>query len=532
MTQVMNLNSSVHLTIGDLYDRAILQGGHRVAVTHGNRSLTYAELGRNADGVVAALQSIGIEKNDRIAFLMANCPEYLFCEYAVAKVGATRVPLAVLLSNEDHIYMMNFARCKVLVYHQKLATRVREMLPYLETVQQFICIADAAADVEFGHLHLQTMIASVVPAPRPVAVDPEDIAGIYFTGGTTGRPKGVMLSHRAWFYTYYIEMLEFGIAQHEAFVFTTPMTHAGGCLLIPVLMRQGRCILLDHFDPDILLGTIQSEKATALLLVPTMIYVLLDHPRRDSYDASSLRNVLYGASAIAPERLKQALKVFGPIFTQFFGQTEAPMALTALSREAHIVADHAREEKVLSSAGLATYQTEMRLVGDAGVEVARGDPGEIIVRSPNMMSGYLDDPEATAATIRDGWLWTGDVARMDEDGLITIVDRKKDLIISGGFNIYPREVEDTLFEHPAVKQAAVVGVPHEKWGEEVKAIVVLREGLEATEKDLIDFVKRRKGSLLAPKSVEFWSAIPLTNLGKLDKKAIRIKFWSGRERNI
>jgi len=524
--------SRVRLTVGDLYDRAVMQGAGRVAITHGSRNVTYAELGEGAARVQAALQSLGVDRNDRIAFLMANCAEYLFCEYAVAKAGATRVPLAVLLGNEDHIYMMNFARCKVLVYHEKLAARVLEIVPRLETVEHFICVASDASHVPAGHLHLQTLIAGQADQPRQVEVAPEDIAGIYFTGGTTGRPKGVMLSHRSWFHTYYIEMLEFGLGWNEAFVFTTPMTHASGCLLVPVLMRQGRCIVLDHFDPELLLATIERERATATLLVPTMIYMLLDHPRRNAFDTGSLRNVLYGASAIAPERLRQAIKLFGPIFTQFFGQTEAPMALTALSREGHVVADPAREQAVLTSAGLATYQTEVRLVDDAGNDVAPGEPGEIIVRSPNMMSGYLDNPQATAAAIRDGWLHTGDVARRDAEGFITIVDRKKDLIISGGFNIYPREVEDALFEHPAVKQAAVVGVPHEKWGEEVKAIVVLHDGRAADEQELIEFVKVRKGSLMAPKSVEFWSAIPLTNLGKLDRKAIRAHFWSDRDRNV
>ena len=520
------------LCVGTLYDRAVVQGGERVAVTDGGRSFTYADLGRGAARALGALQSLGVGKGDRVAFLMANCAEYVFCEYAVAKAGATRVPLAVLLGSEDHVYMMNFARCGVLVYHEKLAERVCEMAPRLQTVRHFVCVADDAGRVPAGHLHLQSLLAVDWSAAAPVPVDPEDIAGIYFTGGTTGRPKGAMLSHRSWFHTCYAEMLEFGLGWHESFVFATPMTHASGCLLLPVLLRQGRCILLDHFEPELLLRTIEAERATVTLLVPTMIYALLDHPRRAAYDTGSLRNVLYGASAIAPERLKAALEAFGPVFTQFFGQTEAPMALTTLSREAHVVADAQRERAILTCAGLPTYPTEIRLLDDEGREVPRGEPGEIVARAPNMMSGYLDNPEATAAAIRDGWLYTGDVARFDEQGFLTIVDRKKDVIISGGFNVYPREVEDALFEHPAVKQAAVVGAPHDKWGEEVRAVVVLHPGHSASAAELIEFVKARKGSLMAPKSVEFWDAIPLTNLGKLDRKTIRAKFWSGRERNI
>lgn len=522
----------IHATIGDLYDRAVFYGGERIAITHGTRQVSYAELGRNAACIGTALQQLGIGSGTRIAFLMANCAEYVFCEYAVAKTGATRVPLAVLLGNDDHIYILNFARCEVLIYHEQMAERVRQMTPHLTTVRLFICVADDPTSVMVGHLHLQTLMAATPPALSPVAIDVEDIAGIYFTGGTTGRPKGVMLSHRSWFHTYYAEMLEFGVGWNETFVFVTPMTHASGCLILPVLLRQGRCVVLDHFDADLLLKAIEAERATMTLVVPTMIYVLLDHPMRDKYNLSSLCNVLYGASAIAPERLKQALKVFGPIFTQFFGQTEAPMVLTALPREAHVIADRARETEVLMSAGRCAYSAELRLVDDTGRDVTIGEVGEIVARSPNMMSGYLDNSEATASAIREGWLYTGDLARMGHDGLITIVDRKKDMIVSGGFNVFPREIEDVLFEHPAVKQAAVVGAPHDKWGEEVKAIVVLKPGTRVDAAELINFVKARKGSLMAPKSVEFWDAIPVTNLGKLDKKAIRARFWSGHQRLV
>jgi len=519
------------LTVAQLYDRAVLHGGERIAISDGGQQVSYAQLADQAARLVGALTALGVGRGDRIAFLMANCAEYVACEYAVAKAGATRVPLAVLLGNDDHIYMMNFARCKVLVYHAKLAARVAQMLPELQTIEHFICIG-AAGELPAGHLRLDALLAAYQPVRESVAIDPEEIAGIYFTGGTTGRPKGVMLSHRSWFHTYWMETLDFAIAPREAFVFTTPMTHAGGCLILPVLLRQGRCIVLDHFEPGLLLATIARERATATLLVPTMIYLLLDHPDLEKHDLSSLRNVLYGASAIAPERLKQALQVFGPIFTQFFGQTEAPMALTALQREDHLVGDPQRELEVLTSAGRPTYPTAIRLVDEQGNEVPAGEAGEVIALAPNVMSGYLDNPEATAATLKDGWLYTGDIARRDAEGLITIVDRKRDMIVSGGFNIFPREVEDALFEHEAVKQAAVIGVPHDKWGEEVKALVVLREGKAATEQQLIEFVKQKKGSLMAPKSVDFVAAIPLTNLGKLDKKAMRATYWGGRKRNV
>jgi acyl-CoA synthetase (AMP-forming)/AMP-acid ligase II len=520
------------LTVGELYDRAVRHGGDRPALTQDGRSITYADLGRDALRLAAALQARGVVRHDRIAFLMANCIEYVACEYATARIGATRVPLATLLGSDDHVYMMNFARCRVLVYHRKFAAQVEQMLPRLESVELFICVGSAEDDLVTGHLHLAALIAAPWPAPAEVEVDPEDIAGIYFTGGTTGRPKGVLLSHRAWFHTYYAELLDFDLGWHEVFVIATPMTHAAGCLLLPVLLRQGRCVLLERFDPGLLLETMAAERATATLLVPTMIYLLLDHPGRDRHDLGSLRNVLYGAAAIAPERLEQALAAFGPVFTQFFGQTEAPMALTALPREAHLEPDPARRQVVLASAGRATYATTLRLVDDAGHDVPTGGEGELIARAPNVMSGYLDDPAATATALRDGWLYTGDVARLSPDGLVTIVDRKKDVIVSGGFNVYPREVEDALFEHPAVRHAAVVGAPHPKWGEEVRALVVLHDGARADERELIEFVRARKGGLHAPKSVEFTDAIPLTNLGKVDRKQIRARYWAGRDRRV
>jgi fatty-acyl-CoA synthase len=302
--------------------------------------------------------------------------------------------------------------------------------------------------------------------------------------------------------------------------------------MLPVLLRKGRCVIIDHFDPKVFLEAIEREKVTATFIVPTMIYVLLDYPDLKKYNVSSLHNIIYGASAIAPERLKQALTIFGPIMTQLFGQTEAPMMISALSREEHIVADPVRERQIHSSAGRPTFHAEVKLLDENGKVVKRGDPGEVVVRCPNMMHGYFKNPDATAETVKEGWLHTGDIAKQDEEGFLYIVDRKKDMIVSGGFNIFPREIEDVLFDHPAVKGAAVIGIPHEKWGEEVKAIVVLHQGKSASEQELITFVKERKGSLMAPKTVEFWESIPLTNLGKVDKKAMRAKYWAGRDRMV
>jgi len=514
-------------TVGELYDRCVDFYGDQTAIIHGSRSCTYNEMGTNANSLARALQDQGVKKGETVAFLMANCLEYFFCEYALAKIGAVRVPLAILLSPQDHVYMINEAECTTLIYHESMSRRVEEMTPGLETVSRFICIGDKV-DPDSGHWLLSDLIDKHSREPIPVEIEPEDLAGIYFTGGTTGRPKGVMLSHRAWVYTYVMEMLEFGFGWEETFLYVTPLTHAGGCLTLPVLLRKGRCVIVDHFEPELFLEAVAREKVTMTFLVPTMIYVLLDHSSLDEYDLSSLRNIIYGASAIAPGRLKQAIQRFGPVMTQLFGQTEAPMVLSALSREQHIVSDPAREKQIFSSAGRPTVHTELRLLDDDGNEVPQGEAGEIVVRCANMMSGYLNNPEATAETIRDGWLHTDDIAFQDEEGFIYIVDRKKDMIISGGFNIYPREIEDVLHEHAAVRGVAVVGLPHDKWGEEVCAVVQLQDQALADEAELIAFVKGIKGSLVAPKCVEFWNEIPLTNLGKIDKKDIRARLMAVR----
>ena len=522
----------ISMTIADYYDRCVDFFGERIALTFNDQAYTYNEMGEKANCFLNALQHLGVKKGNKIAFLMANCPEYVFCEYAVAKNGCIRVPLAVLLSSNDHIYMMNQAECSTLIYHERMASRVKEMMPQLETVKHFICVSDDPSTIMEGHLNLKSLMEEHPPTPDAVKIDPEDLVGIYYTGGTTGKPKGVMLSHRAWVYTILIEMLEMGFGWEEVFLYPTPLTHAGGCLMLPVLLRGGRCVIIDHFDPKLFLETVEKEKVTMSFLVPTMIYVLLDYADLKKYDLGSLRNVIYGASAIAPERLKQAINTFGPIFTQLFGQTEAPMMISVLSREEHVIDDLEREMRIFSSAGRPCFHAEVKLLDEKGQEVERGESGEVVVRCANIMHGYFKNPEATAETIQDGWLHTGDIAKQDEEGFLYIVDRKKDMIVSGGINIFPREIEDVLFEHPAVRGAAAVGVPHEKWGEEVKAIVVLHEGQSVEEKELILFVKERKGSLMAPKTVEFWEEIPLTNLGKVDKKAMRAKFWEGKDRLV
>jgi len=293
---------------------------------------------------------------------------------------------------------------------------------------------------------------------------------------------------------------------------------------MPALLRGGTLLVLNGFEPVKVMQAIQDHRINCMLLVPTMIYALLDCPRLGEFDLSSLETIFYGASSIAPARLREAILKIGPVFAQFYGQAEAPMTITYFRKADHDPNDLVR----LSSCGKPSPYVRVELMDADCNPVADGEPGEICVQGPLVMDGYRD-PELNIEAFRGGWLHTGDVAVRDPDGFLRIVDRTKDMIVSGGFNVYPREIEDIMTEHPAVSQVAVIGVPHEKWGEAVTAIVVLKPGAEVAEEDLIAPVAARKGSFQAPKAVHFTDAIPQTPVGKPDKKALRLVYCGKAE---
>jgi len=322
-------------------------------------------------------------------------------------------------------------------------------------------------------------------------------------------------------------LADFEIPPAPRYLAVAPISHVTGTNVLPVLLRGGTIHLLPRFDPERILQTVAAERINFMLMVPTMIYGLLDHPALGRHDLGSLELLLYGASAMSPTRLLEGIERIGPVFSQLYGQTECyPIAL--MPRADH---DPAHPER-FSACGFPISGVEVRLLDDEGRQVPVGEPGEICVRGPVVMREYWRQPEQTAAALAGGWLHTGDIARADEVGRLYIVDRKKDMIVSGGFNVYPREVEDALASHPAVGMATVVGVPDDKWGETVLALVVRRAGASPSAGELIHHVRDRKGALLAPKRIEFVDSLPLTPLGKVDKKAIRAAYWAGRDRGV
>lgn len=368
---------------------------------------------------------------------------------------------------------------------------------------------------------------------RAADVAADDNSSMVYTGGTTGKPKGVVGSYQSGATLNQIQMAEWQWPDEPRFLICTPLSHAGAAFFIPTLLRGGALIVLPAFEPGAVLEAIEKHKISATMLVPpTMIYLLMDHPPDlPKRDVSSLQTLFYGASAMSPARLKEGIEKFGQIFFQFYGQTECGMTIAVLRKEEHLADDPSR----LATCGRPVPWLNVALLDDDLNEVPQGELGEICVRGPLVMKGYWKKPAETAEAFRGGWLHTGDVARKDKDGFMTIVDRKKDMIVTGGFNVFPpREIEDVISAHPAVGSVAVVGVPDEKWGEAVKACVVLRAGQTVDAAELVERVRAAKGSVHAPpKSIDFVDTLPLTPpLGKLDKKALRSRYWESADRAV
>jgi len=377
----------------------------------------------------------------------------------------------------------------------------------------------------------EQLISSFPPDEPTEEVKTDDPSILFYTSGTTGRPKGAIHTHKS----ILAEAAAVGqnFTTKDIALCVMPFFHVAGSAvyLFPAYASGATIVIHKKFDELAILQTIEREKVTYICLVPAMIIRLLEHPETDKYDLSSLRTIVYTGAPMPFEALKQGVKRFGKIFVQLLGQTET-LNLTILEKEDHNIKGSAKETRRLESVGRPPKAGQIRLVDEKDNDVPVGEVGEIIARSDRMMKGYWKMPKETAETIKDGWLHTGDLGRMDEDGYIYIVDRRKDMIISGGENIYSREVEEVLYTHPAVQEAAVVGIPDEKWGESVKAVIVLRKGHTATEEDIINFCKDRLASYKKPRSVEFWDSLPMTGSGKIMKNEIREKYWKGYEKKV
>ncbi|WP_372730180.1 fatty-acid--CoA ligase FadD8 [Nocardioides sp.] len=500
----------------------------------GDTTLTGGEVARKVSQYVQAFEALGAGRGTPAALLSLNRPEVLFIIGAGQTQGYRRTSLHPLGSLDDHAYVLNDAEITTLVIDPipmfvERALGLLERVPGLTQVLTLGPVPEALA-------HVGQDLAATAETFEPreltaVTLPPDHIVSVTYTGGTTGKPKGVIGTAQAMTTMTQIQLAEWEWPESPKFLMCTPLSHAGAAFFVPTVMKGGSLFVLAKFDPAEVLRTIEEQRITATMLVPSMLYALLDHPDSRTRDLSSLETVYYGASAINPVRLQEAIDRFGPIFAQYYGQSEAPMVITYLARGDH-------DPKRLSSCGRPSAFLRTALLGEDGQPVEVGEPGEICVAGPLLAGGYWNLPDATAETFRDEWMHTGDVAREDEDGFWFIVDRTKDMIVTGGFNVFPREVEDVIAEHPSIAQVGVIGTPDEKWGEAVTAIVVLREGaardeaaVAAMTAEIQESVKERKGAVQAPKQVIVADTLPLTGLGKPDKKALRAQYWTG-ERSV
>jgi fatty-acyl-CoA synthase len=516
---------------GDLMVAALKRHRNRPIVHLGDVTLTGAETAERISQYVQAFEALGTGAGTHAALLALNRPEVLFILGAGQTQGYRRTSLHPLGSADDHAYVINDAGITSLIVDPYFAERAVQLLEKCPGLTQVLTIGPVPEALVAAGTDLVAKAAEFEPQPLAARLLPPDhITSITYTGGTTGRPKGVIGTSAAFNTMTQVQLAEWEWPEHPRFLMCTPLSHAGAAFFVPVVIKGGTLFVLPRFDPAEVLRTIEEQQITATMLVPTMLYALLDHPDSRTRDLSSLETVYYGASAINPSRLREAIERFGPIFAQYYGQSEAPMVITYLAKEDHVSGD----ERRLSSCGRPSAFIRAALLDEKGEPVPVGEPGEICVSGTLLAGGYWKLPEETADTFRDGWLHTGDVAREDEDGFWYIVDRTKDMIVTGGFNVFPREVEDVVAQHPMVAQVGVIGVPHEKFGEAVTAVVVLRsdaprdaESISRMTTEIQDAVKERKGSVQSPKQVIVRDELPLTPLGKPDKKALRAQFWTG-----
>ena len=507
----------------DLLIAALKRDPDRPAVWLGDEVLTASQLSDQMSRYAQVYESFGVTVGSGISVLSVNRPEVLYACGAYMTQGARYTALHPLGSLEDHAYVIADAGVQTLVFDPSFAERAEQLQARFPDLR---LLAFGPSPVGQDLIELAKGFE-----PRPLVapeVTAETPAAIAYTGGTTGAPKGVIATYRSSATMVQIMMAEWQWPDPLRHLVCTPLSHAGAPFFVPVLLRGGSLVVLPKFEPGAVLESIERDKITSLFLVPAMLYSLLDHPKFAETDLSSLQTVFYGASPISPTRLQEAIRTLGPIFFQFYGQTEAPQTLFTLRKEQHDADDLDR----LASCGRPVPWVHLALLDDDGNEVPRGEAGEICVRGPLVMSGYWNKPEETAEALKGGWLHTGDVAQQDDAGYYTIVDRKKDMIVSGGFNVFPREVEIVLGTHPAVAAAAVIGVPDDKWGEAVKAVIVLRPGQSVTPEELYALVKDQKGPHYAPKTVDFVETLPLTAVGKLDKKVLRAQYWDGSGRQV
>jgi len=501
---------------------------HAAVIFH-DRILTFRALEERSNRLANALLGLGLAKGDRVAVQSWNRPELIELECALYKAGLVKVALNARLSSAEALETIGNAQARVAIAGPTHIETIHSLRASLPGVEHFIAIEGEAP----GFASYEALLERAATRSPDVEMSESDLAVLHFTSGSTGKLKAAMqTAGNRMASLRKVVMGRMRAQPGDVLVLAGPITHASGMFIQPFLSQGGTILLHDRFDPDAWLASVAQHRVSAGFLVPTMINMLVKHPGMDQYDLRSLRHLSYGGAPAAPALVTEAWQRLGPVLAQGYGAGETTGGLVTLSVEDHRLAIEGGATHLLSSCGRPFGESQVLVVDEAGRELPPGEIGEIVVRGPDVFAGYWREPELTAAALIDGTLHTGDLARMDEAGYLYIVDRKKEMIISGGFNVYPTEVEQALYQHPAIYEACVIGVPDETWGESIKAVVVLRDGCEASADELILHCQQHLADFKKPRSVEFVAELPKNGNGKLARKEVKERYWQGHARRV
>jgi len=507
------------MNVGYILTRTAKRFPNREGLVVDGKRLTFKEINERVNQLANALVAKGLKKGDRIGLLFYNSLAYFESYLALYKAGLVWVRLNYRLSPSELINMMKDSQACVLIHG-----------PEFKEVGDEICENVPAVKLRIHQgkgpgLDYEGFLSAGIKEEPPVKVNEEDLCDIWYTSGTTGEPKGIMITHRNVLTCVQFLLSDvYWITEEDKLLTVGALSHAGSVRVLPFILRGALNVIHKRFDPVEIFKTVEKEKITDISTVPTMLIDLMDHPERKNYDLRSLKTITYAGAPTPVERIKEALNIFGPILDQSFGQAESIITITHLPKHEHIYQHDPDCERRLASVGREYPGVEIKVVDENGKECATGEVGEVITRSDLVMKGYWNRPEQTAEVLKDGWLYTGDLGYRDEKGYLYLMDRKHGKIITGGLNVYPREVEEVLARHEAVAEVSVFGLPDPKWGEAVTAAVTLRSGKTAAEKELIDFCKSRLASYKTPKKVHFLERLPKNPYGKILTRELKERF--------
>jgi acyl-CoA synthetase (AMP-forming)/AMP-acid ligase II len=518
------------VAIIDAYDRGWGINPTGIAYIQDDRSYTFDEVGELSCRIANSLLALGLPKETKGAIWAGNDVTAWACTLGLWRANMTWIPVNARNSVADNHYILEAFDCEVMFYQSQFAEVIAEVRPTLPKIKHWVCIDADTPDAP----SLDKWTAGVSSERPEVVSDMDDVVMLSPTGGTTGMPKGVMNTHRSCqtFIAHFMLACRYGAQEPPVNLAAAPMTHTAGLLAVPCTAQGGTVVVVSKPDPALIFQAITQHKVTEFFLPPTVIYKLLEIPGIEKIDMSSVKYLVYGAAPMSVDKLKKAIELWGPIMAGGYGQTEAPAGISNLPPDHHFVNGKLASDERLSSVGRPNPLIRVEMMNDDNEILPRGETGEICVRGDLVMKGYYKQSDKTAETIIDGWLHTGDVGNIDAEGYLHITDRKKDMIISGGFNVYPSEVEQVIWGHPAVQDCAVIGVPDDKWGEAVKAVVELNEGQSVSAEELIALCKEQLGSVMAPKTVDFVGSLPRSTIGKVLKRDLREQYWQASDRKV